>query len=95
MVLSKARQKCKEWNQNPALYPLYSCIYHADHGPPGGKCIMTAKNLLEIPDLGAQQCRPERGKQALHQAVFCRELKLAVTYRAKETVESGHQGSGK
>lgn len=56
---------------------------------------MTAKNLLEIPDLGAQQCRPERGKQALHQAVFCRELKLAVTYRAKETVESGHQGSGK
>lgn len=50
---------------------------------------MTAKNLLEIPHVGAQQCGLECGKQALYQAVFCTELKLAVTYGAKETVESG------
>lgn len=33
-----------------------------------------AKHLIEIPHHGAQQCR-----QALYQAVFCRELRLAMT----------------
>lgn len=98
MVLSKACQKCKERNQNPSL--LYNprsifSVFTDNHGLQSRKRIITAKNLLEIPHVGAQQCRPECGKQALYQAVFWTELKLAMNYRAKKTMELGRQGSRK
>ena len=45
--------------------------------------------------LGPSNVDQSVGSRPCYQAVFCTELKLAVTYRAKETVESGRQGSGK
>lgn len=48
----------------------------------------TAKHLVEIPHHGAQQCRLEREIQALYQAVIRRELRVIVTLKAGERVES-------